>query len=92
MSTWIWAAVLLAAAAVTHWGAERLAKPLGKLTRQWGLTAAAGGALVALVTAGSEIVINTTSALRGATDIGLGMSLGSNVFAVPLTVVYFWAL
>jgi cation:H+ antiporter len=87
MSTWIWAAVLLASAAVTHWGAERLAKPLGKLTRQWGITGAAGGALVALVTAGSEIGINTTSALRGVSDIGLGMSLGSNVFAVPLTVV-----
>jgi cation:H+ antiporter len=87
MSTWIWAAVLLASAAVTHWGAERLAKPLGKLTRQWGITGAAGGALVALFTAGSEIGINTTSALRDVTDIGLGMSLGSNVFAVPLTVV-----
>ena len=87
MSTWIWAAVLLASAAVTHWGAERLAKPLGKLTRQWGITGAAGGALVALVTAGSEVGINTTSALRDVTDIGLGMSLGSNVFAVPLTVV-----
>jgi cation:H+ antiporter len=87
MSTWIWAAVLLASAAVTHWGAERLAKPLGKLTRQWGITGAAAGALVALVTAGSEIGINTTSALRDVSDIGLGMSLGSNVFAVPLTVV-----
>ena len=87
MSTWIWAAVLLVSAAVTHWGAERLAKPLGKLTRQWGITGAAGGALVALFTAGSEIGINTTSALRDVTDIGLGMSLGSNVFAVPLTVV-----
>ena len=87
MSTWIWAAVLLASAAVTHWGAERLAKPLGKLTRQWGITGAAGGALVALFTAGSEVGINTTSALRDVTDIGLGMSLGSNVFAVPLTVV-----
>ena len=87
MSTWIWAAVLLASAALTHWGAERLAKPLHKLTRQWGLTGAAGGALVALVTAGSEVGINTTSALRDVTDIGLGMSLGSNVFAVPLTVV-----
>ena len=87
MSTWIWAAVLHISAALTHWGAERLAKPLHKLTRQWGLTGAAGGALVALVTAGSEVGINTTSALRDVTDIGLGMSLGSNVFAVPLTVV-----
>ena len=49
-------------------------------------TAAAGGALVALVTAGSEVGINTTSALRDVTDIGLGMSLGSNVLAIPLTV------
>lgn len=46
-----------------------------------------GGALVALVTAGSEIGINTTSALRGVSDIGLGMSLGSNVIAIPLTVI-----
>ena len=86
MSTWVWGIVLLVAATVSHWGAERLAKPLHKLTRQWGLTAAAGGALVALVTAGSEIGINTTSALRDVTDIGLGMSLGSNVLAIPLTV------
>ena len=87
MSTWIWAAVLVASAVLTHWGAERLAKPLGKLTRQWGITGAAAGALVALFTAGSEVGINTTSALRDVTDIGLGMSLGSNVFAVPLTVL-----
>jgi cation:H+ antiporter len=86
MSTWIWGIVLLVAATVSHWGAERLAKPLHKLTRRWGLTAAAGGALVALVTAGSEVGINTTSALRDVTDIGLGMSLGSNVLAIPLTV------
>ena len=91
MSTWIWAAVLVASAIATHWGAEQLANPLHKLTRRWGLSAAAGGALVALVTAGSEIGINTTSALRGVSDIGLGMSLGSNVIAIPLTVavVYF---
>lgn len=87
MSTWIWAAVLAASAVVTHWGAEQLANPLHKLTRRWGLSAAAGGALVALVTAGSEIGINTTSALRGVSDIGLGMSLGSNVIAIPLTVL-----
>ncbi len=86
MSTWVWGIVLLVAATVSHWGAERLAKPLHKLTRRWGLTAAAGGALVALVTAGSEVGINTTSALRDVTDIGLGMSLGSNVLAIPLTV------
>jgi cation:H+ antiporter len=87
MTTWLWAAVLVASAVATHWGAEQLANPLHKLTRRWGLSAAAGGALVALVTAGSEIGINTTSALRGVSDIGLGMSLGSNVIAIPLTVI-----
>lgn len=86
MSTWIWGIVLLVAATVAHWGAEHLAAPLRKLTRQWGLTAAAGGALVALVTAGSEVGINITSALRDVSGIGLGMSLGSNVLAIPLTV------
>lgn len=87
MTTWLWAAVLVASAVTTHWGAEQLANPLHKLTRRWGLSAAAGGALIALVTAGSEIGINTTSALRGVSDIGLGMSLGSNVIAIPLTVI-----
>ena len=33
MSTWVWGIVLLVAATVSHWGAERLAKPLHKLTR-----------------------------------------------------------
>lgn len=86
MSPWIWAVTLVAAAVATHWGAEQLANPLHKLTRRWGMSAAAGGALVALVTAGSEVGINTTSALRGVSEIGLGMSLGSNVIAIPLTV------
>lgn len=86
MSTWIWAIVLLVSASAAYWGAEQLAQPLHKLTRQWGFSAAAGGALIALVTAGSEIGINTISAIRGVSDIGLGMSLGSNIIAIPLTV------
>ncbi len=34
-----------------------------------------------------EIGINTTSAIRGVSDIGLGVMLGSNVIAIPLMVI-----
>ena len=44
VSTWLWALVLIAAVWTTHWGAERLAEPLKKLRRQWGISAAASGA------------------------------------------------
>lgn len=86
MEIWLWFGVLLVAVASTHWGSERLARPLEKLRRQWGITAAAGGAVVALATASPELGMNVTSAARGVSDIGLGQSLGSNVIAIPLTV------
>ena len=86
MSVWIWAIVLLPAVWAAHWGAEHLAKPLKKLRRRWGFTESAGAAFVGLAAASPEIGINTTSAVRGVSDIGLGASLGSNVLAIPLVV------
>lgn len=86
MSAWIWAVVLLAAAWAAHWGAERLADPLKKLRKQFGFTQAAGAAIIGLAAASPEIGVNTTSAIRGVSDIGLGASLGSNVIAIPLIV------
>ena len=87
MSTWIWGLVLLAAVWAAHWGAERLADPLKKLRQQWGFSAAAGGAFIGIAAAAPEIGINTTSALRGVSDIGLGTMLGSNIIAIPLMVL-----
>lgn len=82
----LWAGLLLAALWVAHWGAEQFARPLKKLRRQWGISVAAGGALVGLAAASPEIGINTSSALRGSTDIGFGVTLGSNILAIPLMV------
>ena len=87
----IWIPVLLAAVWAAHWGAEHLAEPLKKLRKQWGFSVAAGGAFVGLAAASPEIGINTTSALRGVGDIGLGALLGSNVLAIPLMVVTAYA-
>lgn len=84
--TWVWALVLIAAVWAAHWGAERLSEPLKKLRKQWGFSVAAGGALVGLTAASPEIGINTTSALRGVSDIGLGTMLGSNIIAIPIMV------
>jgi len=81
-----WAAALVVGVFVAHWGADKLSTPLKKIRRQWGLTAVAGGALVGIAAAGSEIGINTISANRGVSDIGLGMMLGSNIVSVPLIV------
>lgn len=86
-SLFVWIPVLLAAVWAAHWGAEHLAEPLKKLRRRWGFSVAAGGAFVGLAAASPEIGINTTSALRGVGDIGLGALLGSNVLAIPLMVV-----
>lgn len=86
MSAWLWGVVLLVAVWAAHWGAEQLADPLKKLRQQWGFTAAAGGAFIGLAAASPEIGINSTSALRGVSDIGLGASLGSNIIAIPLVV------
>ena len=83
----IWIPVLLAAVWAAHWGAEHLSDPLKKLRRQWGFSVAAGGAFVGLAAASPEIGINTTSAIRGVGDIGLGALLGSNVLAIPMMVV-----
>ena len=83
----VWAGVLLAAVWLAHWGAEHLSDPLKKLRQQWGFSVATGGAFVGLAAASPEIGINTTSALRGVGDIGLGALLGSNVLAIPMMVV-----
>lgn len=92
MSPWIWALVLLAAVWAAHWGAERLGAPLKKVRRQWGISPAAGGALIGIASASPEIGINTTSALRGVSEIGLGASLGVNIVAIPLVItVAYWA-
>jgi cation:H+ antiporter len=87
MSTWIWALVLLAAVWAAQWGAERLAKPLKKLRKQWGFSLAAGGALVGIAVASPELGINITSAVRGVSGIGLGVLLGSNIIAIPIMVL-----
>ena len=86
MGTWLWALVLLAAVWVAHWGAEHLADPLKRVRRQWGLTGAAGGSLIAVATASPEIGINVTSALRDVASIGLGAMLGANIIALPIVV------
>lgn len=92
MTGWLWGLVLIPAVWLAHWGAERLAKPLKKARRRWGLTEVAGAAFVGLAAASPEIGINTTSAIRGVGDIGLGASLGSNILAIPLIVVVaYWA-
>ena len=83
----IWIPALLAAVWAAHWGAEHMAEPLKKLRHQWGFSVAAGGAFVGLAAASPEIGINTTSAIRGVGDIGLGALLGSNVLAIPMMVV-----
>ncbi|WP_375263648.1 sodium:calcium antiporter [Palleronia sp.] len=83
----IWVPVLLGAVWAAHWGAEHMAEPLKKLRKQWGFSVAAGGAFVGLAAASPEIGINTTSAIRGVSDIGLGALLGSNVLAIPMMVL-----
>ena len=59
MSAWLWAGVLIAAVWAAHWGAERMAKPLQMLRRQWGISAAAGGALIGIASASPEIGVNS---------------------------------
>jgi cation:H+ antiporter len=76
--------------AAANWGADRLADPFQKLKRQFGLTGAAGGALIAIVTASPEVGINTAAALGGANDIGLGNMLGANIISVPLIIGIGW--
>lgn len=90
MNVWLWAGVLIIAAWAAHWGADRLLLPLKLLRKQWGLTASAGAAFLAIVTASPEVAINITSAARGVSDIGLGNLLGSNIISIPLitTIAY----
>ena len=91
MQLFFWILLLLASVWAAHWGSDRLADPLQKLRRQWGLSEAAGAAFVALATASPEIGTNTASAVRGFSNIGLGNLLGSNIISVPaiVTVAYF---
>ena len=91
MNIWPWVLVLGLAAWAAHWGADRLLTPLKLLRKQWGLTASAGAAFLALVTASPEVAINITSAARDVSDIGLGNLLGSNIISIPLmvTIAYF---
>jgi cation:H+ antiporter len=84
--TFLWVGILLIAVWAAHWGAERLSDPLKKLRKQWGFSVAAGGSFLGLAAASPEIGINTTSAVRGVSDIGVGAMLGSNVLAIPLMV------
>ncbi len=60
MSAWLWVGVLVAAAWAAHWGADQLLTPLKMLRKQWGLTASAGAAFLAIVTASPEVAINIT--------------------------------
>ncbi|EIJ39897.1 sodium:calcium exchanger [Leeuwenhoekiella palythoae] len=91
MNVWLWIIVLGIAAWAAHWGADQLLAPLKMLRKQWGLTASAGAAFLAIVTASPEVAINITSAARGVSDIGLGNLLGSNIISIPLmvTIAYF---
>ncbi|MDJ0736496.1 MAG: sodium:calcium exchanger [Nostocaceae cyanobacterium] len=90
MSSLLWVLVLIASVWAAHWGSDKIAEPLQKMRRQWGLTEAAGAAFVALATASPEIGTNAVSAVRGLSDIGLGNLLGSNIISVPaiVTVAY----
>ena len=87
MTFLLWVPVLLAAVWAAHWGAEHLSAPLKKLRKKWGISVAAGGALIGIASASPEVGIATTAALRGVSDIGLGSSIGSNVIAIPIMVV-----
>ena len=84
--TWLWLGALVAAAFAAHWGAEQLSAPLKALRQKYGLAAAAGGVLVALASASSDVAVNAVSALQGVGQIGLGNLLGSNVVSIPFVV------
>lgn len=84
--TWLWGVALVVAAFVAHWGAEQLSEPLKAVRRRYGLAPAAGGVLVALASASSDVAVNTVSAVKGVGQIGLGNLLGSNVVSIPFVV------
>lgn len=84
--TWLWGIALVVGAFAAHWGAEQLSEPLKALRKKYGLAAAAGGVLVALASASSDVAVNTVSAVQGVGQIGLGNLLGSNVVSIPIVV------
>jgi cation:H+ antiporter len=55
-----------------------------KFRRQWALGGTAGGAIVGLAVAMPEVTLTTTSVLQGASNIGLGLMVGTNVLSLPL--------
>ncbi|EKF53987.1 MAG: sodium:calcium exchanger [Mesonia hippocampi] len=57
MNIWLWVVVLGLAAWAAHWGADKLLTPLKMLRKQWGLTASAGVAFLALVNASPEVAM-----------------------------------
>lgn len=83
----IWWLMLAAAIGAAHWGADQVATPLQKVRDGWGLSGAAGAAIIALATASPEIGTNTFSAVRDVGGIGLGNLLGSNIISVPAIVL-----
>lgn len=83
---WLWLPALVVGAFAAHWGAEQLAAPLQAVRNKFGLAAAAGGVLVALASASSDVAVNTVSAVQGVGQIGLGNLLGSNVVSIPFVV------
>ena len=86
MSLILWGAVLLAAVWAANWGSDHVAEPLRKLRKQWGFSAAAGGSIIGIATASPEVGVNITSAVRGVSEIGLGVMLGSTVIGIPALV------
>ena len=61
--TWLWGALVVAAFAA-HWGAEQLSEPLKAVRQRYGIAPAAGGVLVALASASSDVAVNNTVTLR----------------------------
>jgi cation:H+ antiporter len=82
-----WIALVLAGIYAMQWGAGRACGLLGHLRARFGLSAAAGGALMGVATATPEISVNVASVAFGWPDLGLGAALGSNVPALPLVFV-----
>lgn len=82
-----WIALVLAGIFAMQWGADRAGGLLGSLRARFGLSAAAGGALMGLATATPEISVSVASVAFGWPDLGLGAALGSNVPALPLVFV-----
>lgn len=82
-----WIALVLAGIYAMQWGASRAVGLLGHLRARYGLSAAAGGALMGLATATPEMSVSVASVAFGWPDLGLGAALGSNVPALPLVFV-----